>query len=85
MVFTSSVMLASPWMVCLITEEDTAKFSIGFDRIYDKLELYCRSNPPGVGKIAGLKLIERLQQLETDDDIFPEVEVECIRNLIGEY
>ena len=68
-----------------ISYRDTAKFSIGFDRIYDKLELYCRSNPPGAGKIAGLKLIERLQQLETDDDIFPEVEVECIRNLIGEY
>ncbi len=68
-----------------ISYKDTGKFGIGFDHIFDKLELYCRSNPPGVGKIAGMKLISRLLQLETDDDMFPEYEVECIRNLIGEY
>ena len=68
-----------------ISYKDTGKFGIGFDQIYEKLELYCRSNPPGTGKIAGMKLIERLRQLETDDDMFPEYEVECIRNLIGEY
>lgn len=35
----------------------------------EKLKLYYESNPPGVGKVAGLKLIRRLEELETKDAI----------------
>ena len=51
----------------------------------EKLKLYYESNPPGVGKVAGLKLIRRLEELETDDDQFPQYQIEAIRELIGEY
>ena len=50
----------------------------------EKLKLYYESNPPGVGKVAGLKLIHRLEELETDDDQFPQYQIEAIRELIGE-
>ena len=50
----------------------------------EKLKLYYESNPPGVGKVAGLKLIRRLEELETDDDMFPEYHVGIIRELIGD-
>ncbi len=32
----------------------------------------------------GLKLIHRLEELETDDDQFPQYQIEAIRELIGE-
>lgn len=32
----------------------------------------------------GLKLIRRLEELETDDDMFPQYQIEAIRELIGE-
>lgn len=34
--------------------------------------------------MAGLKLIRRLEELETDDDMFPEYHVGIIRELIGD-
>ena len=64
-----------------VSYRDTDAFDTGFFRLCDKLELYARSNPPGIGKAAGLKLISRLKELETDDDTFPEYEIEVIRNL----
>lgn len=68
-----------------ISYRNMQAFDIGFFGIIDKLELYFRSNPPGVGKIAGLKLIKRLEELGTDDDMIPEYQVGLIRDLIGEY
>ena len=50
----------------------------------EKLKLYYESNPPGVGKVAGLKLIRRLEELETDDDMFPQYQIETIQDLIGD-
>ncbi len=67
-----------------ISYKDMNIFDIGFSGICDKLELYYRSNPPGIGKAAGLKLIRRLEEVETDDDIFPEYQIGVIRELIGE-
>ena len=51
----------------------------------EKLKLYFGNNPPGIGKVAGMKLIHRLEELETDDDMFPEYHVGIIRELIGEF
>ena len=59
-------------------------FQTGFFTLCDKLQLYCRSNLPGVGRKAGLKLIHRLEALETDDNTFPGYEIEMIREIIGE-
>ncbi len=67
-----------------ISYKDMPAFHEGFSGIYDKLELYCKSNVPGIGKAAGLKLIHRLEELETDDDVFPEYQIELIRWVIGE-
>ncbi len=67
-----------------ISYRDTLAFHNGFIGIYEKLELYYTSNPPGKGKLAGLRLIHRLEELETDDDDFLQYQVEMIRNLIGD-
>lgn len=50
----------------------------------EKLKLYYESNPPGVGKVAGMKLIRRLEEVETDDDMFPQYQIETIQDLIGD-
>lgn len=68
-----------------ISYKSVNQFQYGFGILLDKLTLYCHSNPPGVGELAGMKLIRRLEQLETDDDFFPEYEIRLIRDLIGEY
>ena len=67
-----------------ISYRDMKVFDLGFDDLMEKLKLYVESNPPGVGKVAGLKLIHRLEELETDDDQFPQYQIEAIRELIGE-
>ena len=67
-----------------ISYRDMKVFDLGFDGLMEKLKLYVESNPPGVGKVAGLKLIHRLEELETDDDQFPQYQIEAIRELIGE-
>ena len=48
-----------------ISYRDINAFDLGFDGLMEKLKLYYESNPPGVGKVAGLKLIRRLEELET--------------------
>ena len=68
-----------------ISYKDMNAFDLGFDALYEKLKLYCRNNPPGVGKVAGMKLIHRLEKLETDDDMFPQYQIETIRDLVGEF
>lgn len=68
-----------------ISYRNVNAFDIGFFAIYEKLKLYCESNPPGIGKIIGMKMIRRLEKLETDDDNFPEYQIAMIRELIGEY
>ncbi len=67
-----------------ISYKDVTAFDAGFSGIYAKLKLYCESNVPGIGKAAGLKLIHRLKELETDDDVFPEYQIAWIRRVIGE-
>ncbi|MBR4474942.1 MAG: hypothetical protein IKS55_15070 [Oscillospiraceae bacterium] len=68
-----------------ISYKDMNAFDLGFDALYEKLKLYYRCNPPGIGKVAGMKLIHRLEELETDDDTFPQYQIETIRDLIGEF
>ena len=68
-----------------ISYKDMNAFDFGFGALYDKLKLYCNCNPLGIGKVAGMKLIHRLEELETDDDIFPQYQIETIRDLIGEF
>lgn len=67
-----------------LSYKDMNAFDFGFESLMEKLKLYCRNNPPGVGKVARLKLIRRLEELETDDDMFPEYHVGIIRELIGD-
>ena len=37
---------------------------------------------PGVGKLLGMKLIRRLEMLETDDDTFLEYQIALLRDLL---
>lgn len=67
-----------------LSYKDMNVFDFGFEHLVEKLKLYCRNNPPGVGKVAGMKLIHRLEELETDDDMFPQYQIETIQKLIGD-
>lgn len=68
-----------------ISYKNMNAFDFGFGALYEKLKLYVSCNLPGVGKLAGMKLIHRLEELETDDELFPEYQVGVIRDLIGEF
>jgi len=68
-----------------ISYKNVNAFDIGFDALMEKLINYAGCNPPGIGKMAGMKLIRRLEELETDDDMFPEYHVAAIREVIGEF
>lgn len=50
--------------------------------VTEKLEAYHRAFPEEA-KVAGEKMISILESLETDDDTFPEYDVEHIRNIIA--
>lgn len=65
-----------------ISYRNVNAFDIGFFAIYEKLKLYCQSNLPGAGKRLGMKLIRRLEKLETDDDTFPEYRIAMLRDLL---
>ncbi len=65
-----------------ISYRNVNAFDIGFFAIYEKLKLYCQSNLPGAGKLLGMKLIRRLEKLETDDDTFPEYQIALLRDLL---
>ena len=67
-----------------LSHKNMNAFHFGFDGLVEKLKLNCRSNPLGLGKVAGLKLIHRLEELKTDDDMFPAHQVNTIRAVIGD-
>lgn len=50
--------------------------------VTEKLEAYRRAFPEEA-RVAGEKMISTLESLETDDDTFPEYDVERIRDIIA--
>lgn len=69
----------------LITRESICGFEIFFKKLLDKLSLYYNMRSFGAGKIAGMKMIDRLREIETDDDMFPEYQIREIQDTISEY
>lgn len=67
-----------------IRERDVSSFDICFFKLMEKLELYYNAHPRGKGKLAGIEMIKLLNELDTDDDLFPEYEIECIQRIIGD-
>ena len=61
-----------------ISEHDQENFAILFDKtVMKKLKLFYESNPRGYGKLAGMKMIRRLEWIAGTD-----WQVEEIRELI---
>lgn len=58
-------------------------FDIMFEKLLEKLQFYFLRHPRGVGKIAGMKMIRVLENIDTDDDMFPEYQISLIRHVIS--
>ena len=62
-----------------ISEHDERNFGILFEKeVLKKLKLYHESNPRGYGKLAGMKIIERLGWIEGT-----ERQMEKVREVVG--
>ena len=62
-----------------ISDHDQRNFDVLFDKeVLRKLKLYYESNPRGYGKLAGMKIIERLRWIEGT-----EWQVEMVRGVVG--
>ena len=62
-----------------ISDHDERNFDVLFDKeVLRKLKLYYESNPRGYGKLAGMKIIERLKWIEGT-----ERQVEMVRGVVG--
>ena len=62
-----------------ISDHDERNFDVLFDKeVLRKLKLYYESNPRGYGKLAGMKIIERLRWIEGT-----ERQVEKVRGVVG--
>ena len=62
-----------------ISDHDQRNFDVLFDKeVLRKLKLYYESNPRGYGKLAGMKIIERLRWIEGT-----ERQVEMVRGVVG--
>ena len=62
-----------------ISEHDERNFGILFEKeVLKKLKLYYESNPRGYGKLAGMKIIERLGWIEGT-----ERQAELVREVVG--
>ena len=66
-----------------ISYKSVPGFDTYFEKLINKLEFYFLNHPRGVGKIAGMKMINILKNIDTDDDMFPECQIQCIRDVIS--
>ncbi len=81
-------------MICIFSKEGKGEFisreslhgfEIYFTKLLDKLSFYYDHGSFGAGKIAGMKMIERLRCVGTDDDMFPEYQIKEIQDRISKY
>lgn len=79
-------------LITIFTDNNRGQFMSyknvsGFDTLFykllDKLKFYFLHHPRGVGKIAGMKMIRLLENIDTDDDTFPEYQISMIRDVIS--
>lgn len=68
-----------------IYDENVLGFDILFYKLIDKLKFYYLNDPRGLGKLVGMKMIQMLENIDTDDDMFPRYEIDLIRNTISAY
>lgn len=66
-----------------ISYKNMMGFDILFKKLIDKLQFYFLNYPSGVGKIAGMKMIRTLENIDSDDDLFPEYYICLIRDAIS--
>ena len=55
-----------------------------FFKLMEKFQIFYNAHPRGKGKYVGIEMIKLLNELDTDDDLFPEYEIECIQRIIGD-
>lgn len=58
-----------------ISYKNILGFDTFFEKLLDKLQFYFLHHPRGVGKIAGMKMIRILEDIDTDDNMFPEYQI----------
>lgn len=66
-----------------IRSEDIPAFDVLFEKIVKKLEVYNRINPLQMGRDAGKRLIRILKNVGTDDDMFPEFEIQMVNEVLA--
>ena len=65
-----------------VSYRDTGKLdSLVLCRLYELLDWYAAPDPNGAS-LAAQALIRKLRELDTDDDLFPEHEVEVLSNYL---
>ena len=67
-----------------IRERNVSSFDTCFFKLMEKFQLYCNAHPRGKGKPVGIEMIKLLNELDTDDDSFPEYEIESIQRIMGD-
>lgn len=67
-----------------ISEREIFGFDWCFEKLLGKLSFYFNNNPRGKGKLAGLKMIKLLGDVESDDDMFPEYQIKLIQETVSE-
>lgn len=65
-----------------ISYKDVPVFDTIFANIVEKLGAYYKSRPREMAKKAGDKLINILKEIGTDDDMFPEYEIQMVRDAV---
>ena len=67
-----------------IRERNVSSFDVCFFKLMEKFQIFYNAHPRGKGKYVGIEMIKLLNELDTDDDLFPEYEIECIQRIIGD-
>ena len=67
-----------------IRERNVSSFDVCFFKLMEKFQVFYNAHPRGKGKYVGIEMIKLLNELDTDDDLFPEYEIECIQRIIGD-
>ena len=65
-----------------VKKKDVAVFDVLFKKILEKLRKYHDSNPREIGEAAGERLIKRLKEVGTNDNMFPEYEIKMVRDTV---